>query len=74
MTGTDDFEPTVRIDPQCNTCRYSEGHGFGSCAAFPEGIPADILMGRFDHHEPWPPSAQYPRGDRGIQYLRRANG
>jgi hypothetical protein len=34
-----------------------------TCDAFPDGIPAEIRTGRFDHH------LQYP-GDHGIQFKR----
>jgi len=44
---------------QCPTC--SHYWGVGQCDAFPEGIPAEILAGDYDHQEPY-------EGDNGIQF------
>jgi hypothetical protein len=45
--------------PICMACsRYRSG---GTCAAFPSGIPEDILFGQFDHRQPHP-------GDNGILF------
>jgi len=51
----------VRIitPPQCTYCVHLTD--VGRCRAFPAGIPASILMGDFDHTEPYP-------GDHGIRY------
>ena len=47
---------------QCNACRHNWRDKPGAtCAAFPDGIPRDILLGRADHH------AAYP-GDHGIRF------
>lgn len=35
-----------------------------TCAAFPDGIPLDIWLGRFAHTRKWP-------GDNGIRYQSR---
>ncbi len=37
---------------QCGICKHAEGAL--TCAAFPDGIPADILTGEFDHTEKHP--------------------
>jgi hypothetical protein len=52
--------PPVTQSHQCISCKhYNLG---GSCDAFPEGIPLEIITGGFDHHNSYP-------GDHGIQYL-----
>jgi hypothetical protein len=57
--------------PSCATCalyRPAEvglvGDETATCSAFPDGIPAEILDGGFDHREPYP-------GDGGIRYRPR---
>ena len=58
MTG----EP-VLIKPQCMQCKYWETPGL-ACAAFPEGIPKEILLNLVDHKNP-------VAGDRGIRFAPR---
>jgi len=40
------------IVTQCYKCAFYIGDS--ECVAFPEGIPADILTGLFDHSKPFP--------------------
>lgn len=48
------------IIPMCYLCQhYRDGD---KCAAFPAGIPGDILFSKADHRRPYP-------GDRGIRFL-----
>ena len=53
--------------PICVDCAHFERgeDGIGlTCAAFPEGIPDEILFGDHDHHQPFD-------GDHGIQFEPR---
>jgi len=47
------------IGTQCVMCRHYRG-GL-RCAAFPDGIPGDILTGTVNHEEPY-------EGDGGIRF------
>lgn len=47
-------------DGKCDLCEHVHKDG-QSCEAFPDGIPAEILNGDYDH------SNSYP-GDNGIQF------
>ena len=59
--------------PQCIRCRYffrlvsppteqrTKVEPFGTCVAFPLGIPTPIWNGFFDHHAPYP-------GDCGLRF------
>jgi len=51
--------------PQCTRCKhehpYKEGVRKSTCAAFPGGIPLDILLNRHDHTSPYP-------GDNGVMF------
>jgi len=50
--------------PICVDCKHMRGCTEEAgllCDAFPEGIPDEILLCKFDHHKPY-------RGDHGIQF------
>jgi hypothetical protein len=53
----------VEISVQCLSCKH-----FGkqpiTCAAFPEGIPEEIVSGEFDHNNAF-------EGDGGIRYEKK---
>jgi hypothetical protein len=51
-------------EPLCATCKHAKP-GTNLCAAFPGGIPLDIVSGRWDHTKPI-------EGDGGIVYERKA--
>lgn len=42
-------------------CKHRENHIGMACAAFPAGIPEDILRMRVDHRYPYP-------GDGGVRF------
>jgi len=49
-------------DPICYSCKHFDHFGVGfRCAAYPFGIPREIIMGDIDHKEPY-------FNDNGIQY------
>lgn len=50
----------IEMVTPCSTCRHLYADAF-SCAAFPEGIPEEILLGDHQHDKPF-------SGDSGIQY------
>ena len=45
--------------PQCHYCRHTNHDG--TCSAFPDGVPSEILANEFDHRKPFP-------GDNGIRF------
>lgn len=45
--------------PMCETCARSRPDG--TCDAYPDGIPEEIIMNEWDHRFPKP-------GDHGLQY------
>jgi hypothetical protein len=48
--------------PICYSCYYLEADGLGmTCAAYPNGIPTEILESEVDHRLPY-------TGDNGIQF------
>ena len=59
------MEDTRSTGSQCAGCIFKMA-GKQLCVAFPRGIPADIITGRFDHIQPH-------EGDGGIRFapLRR---
>jgi len=44
---------------QCQRCKHYQGAS--ECAAYPDGIPAQIVQNTHDHREAYP-------GDNGIQF------
>jgi hypothetical protein len=52
----------VYMRPQCSDCKHRfREKGPYRCAAFPDGVPEAVLVGRHDHREPYP-------GDHGILF------
>lgn len=45
------------VEPICTLCLHAIGWDWGLCDAFPDGIPEEILEGKFDH------TKSYKKGD-----------
>lgn len=58
MAGSDAYS---RFKTQCRMCRHIYSVMARTCSAFPQGIPDDIWLNRFDHTKTYP-------GDHGIRF------
>lgn len=61
----------MTVLPQCLGCRHLRptaptGPAALKCAAFPEGVPREILLAQHDHRKPFP-------GDHGIRFEPKDN-
>jgi hypothetical protein len=55
----------VSVDYPCKTCKHLKLFSYPvCCAAYPDGVPQEILTGKEKHKKPY-------RGDNGIQYEKR---
>lgn len=59
---------TTYTAPICLECKhfYFDNGEINACDAFPDGIPEDIILGEFDHSNPYP-DADNPQ-DNGIRF------
>jgi len=66
MAENDRFSDPIGFAPlgQCGVCKHYE-YETATCAAFPGGIPEEILKNEWDHHRAW------PDGDNGVKFIRR---
>ena len=58
----DRFIREVMGEIQCTSCAHFQSGNI--CAAFPDGIPLEIVSGGHDHREPF-------EGDGGIHYRKK---
>lgn len=68
MNGVDpeDFDPgIVARESQCQTCAHRHP-SMVTCEAFPGGIPLVILVGEFDHTNPYVERGEVL--DQGLRY------
>lgn len=67
MDGIDDSELKFKFSDVCTYCKHLDienskfKKGGNVCAAFPDGIPDEIWLGKNDHKKPY-------KGDYGIQF------
>lgn len=55
---------TIGKQTLCSACqRFRPGFDGATCSAFPDGIPDAILVGGYDHRNPFP-------GDGGARFVR----
>jgi len=67
MDGPDPYRYITTFGPECGLCRHiiiDDADTVRRCAAFPDGIPAEILDGMRPHDDAYP-------GDHGIRFEAR---
>ena len=55
----EDMAENMIGEPLCFSCKHTNNNG--TCKAFPDGIPLEIVSGEVNHFQPY-------EGDNGIQY------
>ena len=58
----EDFIREVMGEVQCSSCKHYQSRNI--CAAFPGGIPLEIVSGEHDHRQPF-------EGDGGLRYRNK---